>query len=192
MEVFFIWLLFVVFSGVLASNKKRSVIGWVLIAMATGPFGLIVGFMSELKENDSGINCNSDTEIIAEYTNNKYLIDIPSKLYKFEDLKSKLIKEYTRYGLDNKKIDNAKILLLKSNDESAYVQLELRGDKYKIEIFNTKKTKIFDNTTDKDNLKNIPGNNNISDELLKLAQLKEKGILTDEEFITQKEKLLNS
>lgn len=46
----------------------------------------------------------------------------------------------------------------------------------------------------KDQEKQVPSTSNISisDELLKLADLKEKGILNEEEFQMQKKKLLNN
>lgn len=53
MGMVLIWLLFAIFSAVIASNKGRSGVGWFLIGLLFGPFGLIVGFLSPLNNNNS-------------------------------------------------------------------------------------------------------------------------------------------
>jgi hypothetical protein len=51
MELVLLWILFAVFSGVIANAKKREVFLWVLVGLFFGPFGLIVGFLPP-KEDD--------------------------------------------------------------------------------------------------------------------------------------------
>ena len=48
MGIFFMlyfMILFPIFSGMFAAQKNRSVVGWVLIGLCCGPFGLLVAFM---------------------------------------------------------------------------------------------------------------------------------------------------
>ena len=45
MEFILLWVLFSVFSGVIASSKKRSVALWAILGFFFGPFGLIVAFL---------------------------------------------------------------------------------------------------------------------------------------------------
>lgn len=53
MEFLIIWLLFAVFSAVLASAKNRSGLGWFFCGFFFGPFGLLVAFMPPIKEGES-------------------------------------------------------------------------------------------------------------------------------------------
>jgi hypothetical protein len=50
MEVIFIWLLFAIFSAVIANAKGRSGFGWFIIGALFGPFGLIVGLLPSLRQ----------------------------------------------------------------------------------------------------------------------------------------------
>ena len=50
MELLFIWLLFGIFSAILASNKGRSGCGWFVVGILFGPFGLLVGLMSPVEK----------------------------------------------------------------------------------------------------------------------------------------------
>lgn len=45
MEYIVLWLLFAVFSAVIASAKNKSAVGWFLIGLFFGPFGLVVGLL---------------------------------------------------------------------------------------------------------------------------------------------------
>ena len=45
MEILILWLAFAIFSGVIASSKGRSGIGWALLGLIVGPFALIVAFL---------------------------------------------------------------------------------------------------------------------------------------------------
>lgn len=45
MEILIIWLLFGIVCAVIASNKGRSGLGWFLIGVLLGPFGLILALV---------------------------------------------------------------------------------------------------------------------------------------------------
>lgn len=45
MEWFIIWLLFGVVTAVVAANKRRNVIGWLVLGFLLGPFGLILSLV---------------------------------------------------------------------------------------------------------------------------------------------------
>lgn len=53
MEILLLWVLFAVFSGVIADSKRRNVIAWALIGLFFGPFGLIVGLLPSQGEGAS-------------------------------------------------------------------------------------------------------------------------------------------
>jgi hypothetical protein len=55
LEVLLLLVLFAIFSGVIARSKKRNELGWALIGLLFGPFGLIVGFLPAQEENTSGL-----------------------------------------------------------------------------------------------------------------------------------------
>ena len=44
----FLWILFAVFSAMIASSKGRSAGNWFIVGFLFGPFGLLVGLMSPL------------------------------------------------------------------------------------------------------------------------------------------------
>jgi hypothetical protein len=52
MEIVLLWLLFAIFSGALASSKNRTFIGWFLIGLLFGPFGLLVAAFPKLEKNE--------------------------------------------------------------------------------------------------------------------------------------------
>jgi hypothetical protein len=49
---FILWLLFGIFSAVIASNKGRSGIGWFFVGVFFGPFGLLVAVLPALKKEE--------------------------------------------------------------------------------------------------------------------------------------------
>ena len=49
MEIVIIWLLFAVFSALLASGKNRSGVGWFFVGLLFGPFGLLVVFFPKIE-----------------------------------------------------------------------------------------------------------------------------------------------
>ena len=59
MGMVFLWLLFAIFSAIIASSKGRSAVNWFFIGLLFGPFGLVVGLMSPL--NNKPQNNNTDT-----------------------------------------------------------------------------------------------------------------------------------
>ncbi|GAB0149563.1 MULTISPECIES: zinc ribbon domain-containing protein [unclassified Marichromatium] len=48
MALLMLWVLFPVFSGVIASARGRDVLGWGLVGLLFGPFGLVVGLLPSL------------------------------------------------------------------------------------------------------------------------------------------------
>lgn len=62
MGIFFVLLLFAIFSAVLASSKGRSGIGWFFVGLLFGPFGLLVGFMPPLSTSVKNSNQSNDIE----------------------------------------------------------------------------------------------------------------------------------
>jgi hypothetical protein len=44
-----LWLLFAIFSMAIASAKNRSGIGWFLVGLLFGPFGLLVAFFPKIE-----------------------------------------------------------------------------------------------------------------------------------------------
>ena len=62
MEYIFIWLLFAIFSAVIASSKNKSTVGWFLIGLLFGPFGLVVGLLP------SGSKKATSTSNLGDFT----------------------------------------------------------------------------------------------------------------------------
>lgn len=45
-----VWILFAVFSALLANAKNRSVVGWFFVGLFFGPFGLLVAFFPAIAD----------------------------------------------------------------------------------------------------------------------------------------------
>ena len=67
MELLFIWLLFGIFSAILASNKGRSGCGWFIVGILFGPFGLLVGLMSPVGKESPGVYSQPATSETGEF-----------------------------------------------------------------------------------------------------------------------------
>ena len=76
MEIFItVWflLLFAIFSGAVANSKNRSVLGWFLIGMLLGPFGLLVAFLDQIEPDVPSTKKNASPQRIKfeNYYQNK-------------------------------------------------------------------------------------------------------------------------
>jgi hypothetical protein len=80
------------------------------------------------------------------------------------------------------------LLRTAGNENSAYTSTN--KDEI-IKIIRALNTSVSYKSTDNESKHNSNNNQSISDELKKLQGLKSDGILTDEEFVVQKEKILN-
>ncbi len=49
------WMLFCIFSAILAKSKGRSVLGWGFAGLLLGPFGLLVGLMPTIHKTELGL-----------------------------------------------------------------------------------------------------------------------------------------
>lgn len=52
MEWVVAWILFAVFSAVLANAKNRNAVGWFFVGLFFGPFGLLVAFFPPIADAD--------------------------------------------------------------------------------------------------------------------------------------------
>lgn len=197
-----LWFLFAIFSAIIASNKGRSVVGWFLVGFVFGPFGLVVGFLSALNEKVSD-NTGKQSRI-----SNSGLLDTDSYYYEIKP------------SSDSEEWQNIKQVIfdylgtnykLKQNDKEM-VFFEVTKESY-IKIFKTLREhrpyfaiesnrcgklnfeenfdvaiseKTFSENTKIDEKSNMDS----AEKLIKLAELKEKGLITDDEFTAQKSKLI--
>ncbi len=65
MEVVIIWLLFGVITAVVASNKGRSGLGWLIVGVLLGPFGLVLSLIVSKDE------ASVERDVLASGTMNK-------------------------------------------------------------------------------------------------------------------------
>lgn len=47
---FLAWILFAIFSAILAANKNRNAAGWFFVGLLFGPFGLLVAFFPAIED----------------------------------------------------------------------------------------------------------------------------------------------
>lgn len=78
MEFVFLWLLFGIFSAVLASQKNRSAFGWFFAGLLLGPFGLLVVFFPKVERFDAIITYDTE-KIVAGLIKNGTHLNLISK-----------------------------------------------------------------------------------------------------------------
>lgn len=85
-----IWLLFAVFSAALASSKNRSGLGWFLIGLLFGPFGLLVAFFPKIDSEQHGDSASSaEKEAFEEQW---------STLVRYDETVKDCVKQLEDYG----------------------------------------------------------------------------------------------
>jgi hypothetical protein len=55
MMIIIIWILFAIGCAISASNKHRNVVGWFLLGILLGPFGLLYILLVNPKEKDANV-----------------------------------------------------------------------------------------------------------------------------------------
>ena len=208
---FLVWLFFGIFSSLLASNKNRNVIGWFFIGFLFGPFGLLFAFFmkdgNEI-ENTSNIQFEKVNDVIM--SNDTYYYQIkPKDGVLTEDEWHKVKKAIFKHLTGNYKIkqnDNDAVLIevskssyikmtkAKTPNEKGSIKLFFIVESIKcgaldfgndIEVYQEKKEGSNEVIKDGQNLES-------TEKLIKLAELLEKGHITEEEFASQKAKILNN
>lgn len=181
MAYLFAWILFPIFSAVLASNKNRSSFGWFLIGLLFGPFGLLVGLMSPLEKQ---------REIHSD--NILYDIEVDDFNDDWNEARMKLLKFYDENVSETYKI------MCDTKDE--IYAIGPRGKYFKMNpvvkedgkhiIIEAVRGIVFHSASGTSRA-DIQENSlsEISD-FVKLAELYKQGLLTDEEFEAQKKKYL--
>ena len=124
-----IWLLFGVFSAMLASGKNRSVAGWFFIGALFGPFGLLVAAMPA--EEEGAMEGENHPNKINDMT----LICVTEDNNDWESAKSQLREKLASQGLELEVVDNEKSYMLKkSSIDNEYVMLQKKNGAIYIEF----------------------------------------------------------
>jgi len=196
MNMFLIWLFFAIAAALIASSRERSVIGWFVIGFLFGPFGLLFAFFMKhgediRKEEQNILSSKNDGKRTIErsFKNNTYFINILN--YNNEDFKyakDELLKQYKPQGYDTISIDIDTVWSLKNSQyPRTYIQVVLKNNIMKIEVYNAQSEPSLYKNLEKEESKS---NNSTADKLLKLAELLEKKLITQDEFDQQKKILL--
>jgi len=218
LDMFFLLLLFAIFSAIIASSRGRSAFGWFFIGLFTGPFGLLVAALPPIKPTikDSytyEIKPNDDEDFNIQW---KRIIEICKDnirgVFNGDSKELSVLKEivvgndYTIKTINKEYvlINITKEMHIKITVKNKYILVEsvnygpLVFNK-KVNVISTRKNDdIFDNSIqevspNEDNKvsEKAPNSNmDKTDRLIKLSEMLEKGLITDEEFIQQKKELL--
>lgn len=212
MELFLTWLILSILAGYYAGTKGRSSIGFFFLSIFLSP---LIGFIAalvlpkvddeiakqnnlkkcpyckELVKQEATVckhcgkefgNLNKvDKKINYEYRNSTHYLTIePFEQEDFEDAKTKLYEEY-RNEFDIVAINDERTWKIKSDSLRGYVQIEARNGKMIIEAYNTDKPSIYSTP--------IPQSSQDIDKLIELSKMLEKGLITEKEFLSNKNKL---
>ena len=196
MEIVLLWFLFAIFSAIIASNKGKSAIKWFFVGLLFGPFGLIVGFLSNEKNE---FTTNSKVKHIIEKESYYYEIKpnnaeedwVTAK----KDLTSHLFPDYEIVRDDNEivmieatKKGHIKMFKLEKKDGLFFGVESIQCDSIE---FNDNINIVYKEETDGISKKvenYMPLDN--TDKLIKISELYEKGHLSKDEFELQKKKLI--
>ena len=124
-----LWILFGIFSAMLASGKKRSTVAWFFIGLLFGPFGLLVALMPELEEQEgiTGVPKLKDKQSIVCGADDSETWDTA---------KAQLSKEMKSRGFEYISANNENVYMLKKDAlDSAYVIIERKGGYIYLEFF---------------------------------------------------------
>lgn len=176
MEIFIIWLVLSILCGMYAGKLNRSGFGYFALACFLSP---IVGFVALLVLGDNAI---VPSKIDDKKTNKRYKTEIHSD---YEKVLEKVLKFYDEYNLKPSEYNTDDDYDKKfKNEYGEYFEINKVNDIVILETCNLPKFNDIQPEI-KENKSNI-------DDLVKLGELLEKGLLTKEEFEAQKAKLLNA
>lgn len=161
-----------VFNKSTSSTVGRAIVGGVLL----GGVGAVIGGVTGKSKEKKTIDSYKITIQLIDINNLTYEIEFIDHELELDDLGKKTLAEIKDYV---NKIKSALLTIIKSNEM-------MNQAKVLEQVVNQKHI-------DTQEVKELPENNgySIADELLKLSNLHKQGILTDEEFETQKQKVLN-
>jgi hypothetical protein len=105
MEIVILWLLFAIFSAVLASYKNRSALAWFFIGLVCGPFGLLVGAFPKLQETSPGTAKpqSTSTSVLKESATppkDPEFEDEWNTLVKYDSTATEAVEKLESYGLE--------------------------------------------------------------------------------------------
>lgn len=177
MEIFVIWLALAILCGVYAGKLNRSGFGYFLLACVLSP---IVGFIAllVLGNNISIESLKEDKKVYSRY---RVEVDL-----NYDDALKKALNFYDEYNLSPSEYNTDDDYEKKfKNDNDEYFVIKKVNDNVIIESCNLPKFQDFKPTSQESKKSNI-------DDLVKISELYEKGLLNKEEFEAQKTKLLNA
>lgn len=165
----------------LMNDKQNHIIGAGL-TLVIGVMLFIFGSRKEdevIKENKKNKQQNSIKE---DFKNNTYIftIDIDENI-NFKSIKENTNIFYTDKGFIDIKIDKENSYMIKTNDGKSYIQIENKNDRILFQAFNTVRPDFIDTLNKKDNT-DIKAKENTTDKLINLANMLEKGLISEDEF----------
>lgn len=190
-----------------ATNYGNRVVNFSLINqqknyMYLSGLMLIVGLVLLLIKNSSSKIENKITE--NETTKNSKYDEVKTENgfnYKlpinenvtFQIIKEKILDFYSKLGFFEQ-INNDNTFFIKNDSTKAYIEVKVRENYINISIYNTEKPNFIDNlynpiTKENKDDKNVSLEN--IDKIIKLSKLLDKGLITEEEFISYRKTLSN-
>ncbi len=195
-----LWLFFGLVSAIVAGNKNRSSGLWFLLGVLFGPFAFIVVLVLSKIENkeDSVQSKPVSKQLRGSYY---YEIKVKSIFNEWDKVKKEIFAVLGgKYKIKQNDSDRLELML----DDDSFIEMtkDSREDGEYIIVKSTNSGNInfssfgdaliIDKCIDSiEKPRKEESNISIADELKKLNDLKEQGILTEEEFFTQKIKLLS-
>lgn len=176
MGIFLIWLALSVLCGMYASKLNRSSIGYFLLSCFLSP---IVGFIAllVLGNNISIESLKEDKKVYSRY---RVEVDLD-----YDDALKKALNFYGEYNLLPSEYNTDDDYEKKfKNDNDEYFVIKKVNQSVVIESCNLPKFQDIKSPYQESKKTNI-------DDLVKISELYEKGLLNKEEFEIQKAKLLN-
>lgn len=202
-----VWLFFGVFTALLASSRNRSALGWFFIGFIFGPFGLLFAFFmkdgKDIEAEEKSLSSQKNSNIVLSEDTYHYEIR-PKKGVNTADEWHRVKKFFFNLLNGNYRIkqnDNEVVLLevsksayikmvkIKKNNEKGSLELLFKVDSVKcgeidfgndVDVIHSEKEKVTPDDSSTDNL----------EKLIKLADMLDKRLITENEFKQQKAQLI--
>lgn len=177
----------------MAKDRGQNPALWFVICFLV-PIAIIGLLFIENKNKKESHETNEDS--VETFQDDTYSFSLQkTDSVTFESIKT-LVKEfYKEYGLDDIKLDNNNIFVVKTQDAKAYIQVENKPEKVNLSVKNSVRPDFVDSLypeRKEEPAVKIQPKTYDTEKLINLGNMLDKGLITKEEFENMKQELIKA